>query len=86
MLEFHTEKKRRVCKKCGRPLPSSWLDPLCESCADNELYQEVKEYILKNDVTEFEVASHFDISLEKVRKWIKEGYIEYGLDKPNDLT
>ena len=85
MLELHNEKKRRVCEKCGRALPSSSLDPLCESCADNELYQEVKEYILKNDVTEFEVASHFDISMGKVKKWIHEGYIEYRLDKPSDL-
>lgn len=79
-----TSKKRRICDKCGRPLPSSWLKNTCEACLDHELYSEVKEYILSHEVTEFEVADHFDIPLEKVRRWIHEGYIEYKPSNPFD--
>ncbi len=78
-------KKRRICDKCGRPLPSSYLKSTCEGCLDHELYLKVKEFILANEVTEFDVAEHFDIPLEKVRKWIKEGYIEYKPKNPFDI-
>lgn len=71
------EKPKRVCAKCGRPLPAGRTSKYCERCEDLMLYQEVKEYILHHTVTEFEVADHFGIPLAKVREWIREGYIEY---------
>ncbi|MCR4781239.1 MAG: hypothetical protein K5851_00625 [Lachnospiraceae bacterium] len=86
MLKFqHEPARRRTCQNCGRALPRSWTEPLCESCYDKELYREVKYYILENNVTEFEVADHFNIPLEKVRHWIKEGYIEYKSKNPFDF-
>ena len=41
------------------------------------LFQEVKEYIRANDVTEYDVASHFNLPLQQVKQWIREGRIEY---------
>lgn len=37
----------------------------------------VKDYIRSNVVNEYMVADHFQISIKKVRNWIKEGRIEY---------
>ena len=48
-----------------------------EQKGDEELYAEVKEYILHNNVTEMEVAETFGIPLKQVRAWIKDGRIDY---------
>ena len=41
------------------------------------LFAEVKDYIRENDVKEIDVAEHFGIPVSKVRRWIKEGRIQY---------
>lgn len=72
---FNTDGK--TCKICGRPLAEDSEDTLCPICKEHELFQEVKNFIRENDVNEFEVSSEFDIPLGKVKKWIREGRIEY---------
>ena len=72
---FNTDGK--TCKICGRPLAEDSEDTLCPICKEHELFQEVKNFIRENDVNEFEVSSAFDIPLGKVKKWIREGRIEY---------
>ena len=74
---FSNLNSRRVCQKCGCLLKRNKKGDLCPACQDKELYRQVKEFILHNDVTEVQVADQFDIPLSKVREWIREGYIEY---------
>ncbi|MGN0141552.1 MAG: FeoC-like transcriptional regulator [Roseburia sp.] len=76
-----TEKKLfedyKVCDSCGRPLPFNYKEATCPGCKELALFHEVREYIRANDVTEYDVAEHFSIPLTLVKKWIREGRIEY---------
>lgn len=67
----------KFCSICKRPLPLAYEKELCPGCIENQLFSEVKEYIRSKDVTEFQVAEHFNIPHRKVRQWIQEGRIEY---------
>lgn len=67
----------KCCEVCKRPLPLAYNDTLCPFCRDHQLFRDVKEYIRQNDVTEFDVAEHFDIPLHRVKQWIRDGRIEY---------
>lgn len=66
------------CRQCGRVLPDVYEDgDLCPACQETNLFAEVKDFIRANDVKEMDVAEHFDIPVSKVRKWIREGRIQY---------
>ena len=65
------------CKQCGRVLNKMYKEDVCPECKDINLFAEVKDYIRKNDVKEVDVADHFNIPVAKVRRWIKEGRIQY---------
>lgn len=67
----------KFCSGCRRALPPSYEKELCPGCIENQLFSEVKEYIRSQDVTEYQVADHFQIPHRKVKKWIEEGRIEY---------
>ena len=67
----------KSCTMCSRQLPIDYEKDFCPACEDDVLFKEVREYIRSHDVTEFELAEVFNISQSKVRKWIKEGRIEY---------
>lgn len=67
----------KICSLCERPLPKKYMDSKCSVCKENELFSEVRDYIRANVVNEYMVAEKFDIPLSQVRKWIKEGRIEY---------
>lgn len=67
----------KYCSMCSRPLPIDFEKEFCPACEDDVLFKEVREYIRTHEVTEFELAEIFHISQSKVRKWIKEGRIEY---------
>lgn len=56
------------------------MGDMCPRCEESELFAEVKEYIRKNDVTEWDVAEKFHIPRRKVRSWISQGRIEYKID------
>ena len=87
-MSHHLQEKKtvfRVCARCGRPLPQSAPGPLCARCEDEDLYHQVKEYVIHNNVTEFEVAEKFQIPVTKVRHWIDEGYLEYKKNIPEDF-
>ena len=73
-----TGRGEHSCPQCGRMLSADVpRGELCEACKEMKLFDEVREYIRKNDVNEFEVAIHFGIPRLKVKRWIKEGRIEY---------
>lgn len=67
----------KVCENCKRPLPYDYKENLCPRCLDMALFREVKEFIRTHDVNEYEVAEHFKIPLRQVKRWIKDGRIEY---------
>lgn len=65
------------CTKCGTALPRRHPGDFCDNCLYDMKYKDVKEYVLHNDVTELEVSDHFDLPLEVVQRWIKEGHLSY---------
>ena len=66
----------KSCKQCGRRLHPEYNKDICPACMEMNLFNEVKDYIRKNDVNESQVADHFGISNAKVRAWIREGRIQ----------
>lgn len=67
----------KVCTRCKRPLASTYEEELCPSCINQALFEDVKDFIRKNDVNEMDVAEHFHIPIAIIKDWIKEGRIEY---------
>ncbi len=65
------------CKRCSAVLPKTYEDELCPACQEAELFSEVKDYIRSNDVREMDVVDHFGIPIGLVRRWIREGRIQY---------
>jgi len=67
----------KYCEICNRNLPLNYKDAVCPACSEYLLFQQVKEYIRASDVNEYQVADRFQIPLQLVRKWIREGKIQY---------
>lgn len=67
----------KFCSMCHRALPLSYEEEMCPGCKENALFNQVKDYIRSKDVTEYQVAEHFNIPHRQVKKWIVEGRIEY---------
>lgn len=67
----------RYCKMCAKLLAPDYEREYCPACEENKLFDEVREYIRNNEVTEHQVADHFRIPQKLVKNWIKEGRIEY---------
>ena len=67
----------KECKICHKLLSADYEGDVCPHCQEEDLFMRVKDYIRSNVVNEYMVADHFQISIKKVRNWIKEGRIEY---------
>ena len=67
----------KACEFCHAPIPRYAEERFCPRCRERVLFMEVRDYIRKNDVNEFQVAEHFGIPLRIVKDWIREGRIEY---------
>lgn len=67
----------KYCEVCNRPMSTTYEKAVCPQCEEEALFRKVRDYIRANDVTEYDVAYEFHISLRKVKKWIQEGRIEY---------
>lgn len=67
----------KYCEICHRNLPLNYKETVCPVCSEHALFQNVKEYIRASDVNEYQVAEHFQIPFQLVRKWIREGRIQY---------
>lgn len=76
----------KYCDICRRPLSLAYEKDLCPVCIEQELFHEVKEYIRENDVNEYDVAKEFNIPLHQVKRWIREGRIEYKEDHLNTIA
>ncbi|SFB32551.1 hypothetical protein SAMN05216249_1216 [Acetitomaculum ruminis DSM 5522] len=71
----------KYCEYCGRLLAKSYKGDFCPDCLEKNLFGNVKEFIRSNDVNEYQVAEYFDIPIRRVKKWIREGRIEYKTTK-----
>lgn len=77
----------KYCEYCGKPLSLSFEGTVCPACQDQQLFHEVKEFIRNSDdVTEYDVAKHFNIPIQRVKHWIREGRIEYKDNSLNAIT
>lgn len=77
----------KYCEYCGKPLPLSFEGTVCAACQEQQLFRDVKEFIRSNDnVTEYDVAKQFDIPIQRVKHWIREGRIEYKDNNLNTIT
>lgn len=65
------------CSNCHKPMTLSYEEDCCPACKDQLLFRDVKDYIRSHDVNEYNVADHFNIPIQKVRGWIREGRIQY---------
>lgn len=69
--------RENECRQCGKTLNPQYKDDLCPACKEMNLFNQVKEYIRSNEVNEADVAEHFGLPNTQVRKWIREGRIQY---------
>lgn len=77
----------KCCEYCGKPLASSYEGTVCPACQEQQLFRDVKDFIRANDnVTEYDVAKHFNIPIQRVKHWIREGRIEYKVNNSTALT
>jgi len=74
------------CENCNAVLPPEYTGSICQSCAEFLLFQEVKSFIRSGDYNEYDVSQYFNIPLSQVRKWIREGRIQYKEDSLNNIT
>lgn len=69
--------ENKFCSWCHCPLPSDAESDYCQACEKSAEFRKVREYVRENIVNEFELANAFGIPLRQVKKWIREGRLEY---------
>lgn len=76
----------RNCRRCGKVYNYIGGPPICPSCkdADEVDFKRVKEYLYKNPGASLsQVSSELDVSVEKIRSYLKEGRLEIIGDDAN---
>lgn len=69
----------RNCKKCGRVFSYMGGAPICPACkeADEEDFKRIKNYLYDNPGASLtQVSLELDISVEKIRRFLKDGRLE----------
>lgn len=69
----------RNCRRCGRMYNYLGGPPICIDCknADEAIFKKVKEYLYDNPgATLSQVAVDVDVSVEKIKMFLKEGRLE----------
>ena len=69
----------RNCRRCGKIYNYIGGAPICPTCKqqDEEDFQKVKEYLYHNHGASVnQVSTDLDISVEKIRRYLKEGRLE----------
>ena len=65
----------RNCRKCGRIFNYLTGPQICPACKENleEKFQEVKEYIRKNELATIpEVSEECSVEINQIKQWIRE--------------
>ena len=60
--------ENKYCEWCNRPLPKGYEGTLCAGCQENAFFREIRDYVRKHDVNEFELAEAFGIPLRRIKK------------------
>lgn len=69
----------RNCRKCGRVFNYLGGSPICPACKelDEQDFKKVKEYLYDNPkATVIQVSTDLEISVEKIKRFLKEGRLE----------
>ena len=69
----------RNCKRCGKIFNFIGGPPICVSCKDqDELeFRKIKEFLYDNPRSSLsEVSTTLDVSVEKIKRYLKEGRLE----------
>jgi flagellar operon protein (TIGR03826 family) len=69
----------RNCRKCGKIFNYIGGQPICPVCKqlDEDDFKKVKEYLYKNPgATVSQISTELDISVEKIKRFLKEGRLE----------
>ncbi|OPX45676.1 hypothetical protein CLHUN_06130 [Ruminiclostridium hungatei] len=69
----------RNCRRCGRMYNYIGGPPICLDCknADEEVFKKIKDYLYDNPgATLSQVAMECDVSVEKIKMFLKEGRLE----------
>lgn len=69
----------RNCRRCGRLFTFLGGAPICQDCkqADEEDFKKIKEYLYRNPGASMsQVSSELEISVEKIKHFLKEGRLE----------
>ena len=86
MSDNFMESEIKYCESCKRVLPPKYKEALCPTCAEYAVFQKAKDFIRSGDYNEYDVAQFLQIPLQQVRKWIREGRIQYKEDSLNNIT
>ena len=76
----------KYCEICNKILPPQLSDGLCPACKEYSLFQTAKDFIRSGDYNEYDVAQFLNIPLQQVRRWIREGRIQYKDAALNNIT
>ena len=75
-LNLNGESMGKFCVRCQKRIPASSKYDKCKECFKHEIFPSVREYVEQNDVSEVELAEHFELDLSIVKEWIRDGSLE----------
>ena len=78
----------RNCRKCGKIYNHIGGVPICPTCKDKEEedFQRVKKYLYENPGASLtQVSTELEISVEMIKRFLKEGRLEIANDDGNLL-
>lgn len=76
----------RNCRKCGKIFTYAGGAPICQACkqAEEEDFKTIKDYLYKNPGASItQVSTDLDISVEKIKRFLKDGRLEITGDDGN---
>lgn len=76
----------RNCRKCGKIFSYMGGNPICPACKqlDEEDFKRVKDYLYKNPGANMtQVSVELELSIEKIKRFLKDGRLEITSDDGN---
>lgn len=76
----------RNCRKCGKIFTYMGGSPICQVCkqSDEEDFKAVKNFLYKNPGSNIsQVSAELDISVEKIKRFLKDGRLEITSEEGN---
>ena len=76
----------RNCRKCGKIFSYMGGTPICQACKqlDEEDFKRVKDYLYKNPGSNMgQISEELEISVEKIKRFLKDGRLEITSDDGN---